>query len=96
MIIKFISLGLALFLVPTNPLENNFPFPTIENLLEENQRFKEENKWLNDIIAKNISDLAEQITLVRNENINNIAARIKNDLTLDVPIGKTVIWFRIK
>ena len=60
-------------------------------MLEENQRFKEENKWLNDIIAKNISDLAEQITLVRNENINNIAARIKNDLTLDVPIGKTVI-----
>jgi len=91
MIIKFISLGLALFLVPTNPLEKNFPFQTIENLLEENQRFKEENKWLNDIIAKNISDLAEQITLVRNENINNIAARIKNDLTLDVPIGKTVI-----
>ena len=91
MIIKFISLGLTLFLVPTNPLEKNFPFQTIENLLEENQRFKEENKWLNDIIAKNISDLAEQITLVRNENINNIAARIKNDLTLDVPIGKTVI-----
>ena len=91
MIIKFISLGLALFLVPTNPLENNFPFQTIENLLEENQRFKEENKWLNDIIAKNISDLAEQITLVRNQNINNIAARIKTDLTLDVPIGKTVI-----
>ena len=91
MIIKFISLGLALFLVPTNPLEKNFPFQTIENLLEENQRFKEENKWLNDIIAKNISDLAEQITLVRNENINNIAARIKNDFTLDVPIGKTVI-----
>ena len=91
MIIKFISLGLALFLVPTNPLEKNFPFQTIENLLEEIQRFKEENKWLNDIIAKNISDLAEQITLVRNENINNIAARIKNDFTLDVPIGKTVI-----
>ena len=91
MIIKFISLGLALFLVPTNPLEKNFPFQTIENLLEEIQRFKEENKWLNDIIAKNISDLVEQITLVRNENINNIAARIKNDFTLDVPIGKTVI-----
>ena len=91
MIIKFISLGLALFLVPANPLQNDFPFQTIENVLEENQKLKEENKWLNDIIAKNISDLAEQITLVRNQNINNIAARIKNDLTLDVPIGKTVI-----
>ena len=34
--------------------------------LEENQRLKEENKWLKDIIAKNISDLVEQISSFKN------------------------------
>ena len=79
MIIKIICLGLALFLLPAEP------HPIFE--LDENQRLKEENNWLQDIIAKNISDLVEQITSVRTEYIENIAY-IKTDLTLDVPIGK--------
>ena len=79
MVIKIICLGLTLFLLLAEPQ------PIFE--LEENQRLKEENNWLKDIITKNISDLAEQITSVRTEYIENIDY-IKTDLTLDVPIGK--------
>ena len=67
MIIKIICLGLTLFLLPAEP------HPIFE--LEENQRLKEENKWLKDIIAKNISDLVEQITSVRTEHNENYAKR---------------------
>ena len=89
MIIKIICLGLALFLVPVKPHPIfEFPFPTIGNVLEENQRLKEENKWLNDIIAKNISDLAEQITSVRTEHTIEKIATMKTGSSLDAPIGK--------
>ena len=41
-----------------NPL---FNFRGIDDVLEENQKLKEEVQWLNDVITTNISDLAEQI-----------------------------------
>ena len=52
-----------------NIFSNNptFEFKTIEDILEENQKLKEEVQWLNDVITNNISDLAEQISSVRTE-----------------------------
>ena len=41
-----------------NPL---FNFRGIDDVLEENQKLKEEVQWLNDVITTNISDLSEQI-----------------------------------
>ena len=34
-----------------------FEFRTVDDVLEENQQLKEENKWLNDIITNNITEL---------------------------------------
>ena len=39
-------------------------------MLEENQRLKEENRWLNDVITTNISHLADEITLLKEKDVN--------------------------
>ena len=59
-----------------NIFSNNptFEFKTIEDILEENQKLKEEVQWLNDVITNNISDLAEQIASVRTEHSEDIAS----------------------
>ena len=51
-----------------------FNFRGIDDVLEENLKLKEEVQWLNDVIANNISDLAEQIALVRTEHSEDIAS----------------------
>ena len=45
----------------TTSREDTFGFMTIDDILEENARLKEENKWLNDIITNNITQLTEMI-----------------------------------
>ena len=42
-----------------------FIFRTIEDVLEENQKLKEQNQWLNDVITNNISNLNDQISELR-------------------------------
>ena len=51
-----------------------FDFKTIDVVLEENQKLKEEVKWLNDVITNNISYLAEQIASVRAEHSEDITS----------------------
>jgi hypothetical protein len=53
-------------------IENHeiFPFRTIEDVLNENQKFKEENERLNDIIEKNITELNNLITALTTEVIS--------------------------
>merc|ERR1712192_245937 len=41
--------------------EDAFSFICIDDILEENTRLKEENKWLNDVIRDNITQLTEMI-----------------------------------
>ena len=41
--------------------EESFHFMTIDDILEENARMRAEIKWLNDVITKNISELAAQV-----------------------------------
>ena len=45
-------------IISNNP---TFEFKTIQDVLEENRRLKEENKWLNDVIKNNISEIMEQL-----------------------------------
>jgi len=45
----------------TTSREDTFGFMTIDDILEENARLKEENKWLNDVIRNNITQLTEMI-----------------------------------
>jgi len=45
----------------TTSREDTFSFMTIDDILEENTRLKEENKWLNDVIRDNITQLMEMI-----------------------------------
>ena len=45
----------------TTSREDTFGFMTIDDILEENAGLKEENKWLNDIITNNITQLTEMI-----------------------------------
>ena len=45
----------------TTSREDTFGFMTIDDILEENARLKEENKWLNDVIRENITQLTEMI-----------------------------------
>jgi len=52
-----------------------FEFKTIDDILEENQAMKEEIKWLNDVIANNISDLAKLITH-NSDNISTVSGRV--------------------
>ena len=45
----------------TTSREDTFGFMTIDDILEDNARLKEENKWLNDVIRNNITQLTEMI-----------------------------------
>merc|ERR1719249_72384 len=45
----------------TTGREDTFGFMTVDDILEENARLKEENRWLNDVIRNNITQLTEMI-----------------------------------
>ena len=79
-----------------------FLFRTIEDVLEENQKLKEQNQWLNDVITNNISNLNNQISELRQQDqqqdnkIQNNAAQILElfgeiDSMEDAPLGKIII-----
>ena len=51
-------------IISNNPA---FEFKTIQDVLEENKRLKEENKWLNDVITNNISEIMEQLAQQTND-----------------------------
>ena len=79
-----------------------FLFRTIEDVLEENQKLKEQNQWLNDVITNNISNLKDQISELRQQDqqqdnkIQNNAAQILElfgeiDSMEDAPLGKIII-----
>merc|ERR1719239_2007021 len=54
----------------TTSREDTFSFLTIDDILEENTRLKEANKWLNDVIRDNITQLTEMIQ-TNSQNIEN-------------------------
>ena len=68
-----------------------FPFKTIGDVLEENQRLKEENKWLNDVITHNISEIMKQMDALReteeqhnvlqSEQIDSLISEHDEDIT---------------
>ena len=51
-------------IISNNPA---FEFKTIQDVLEENKRLKEENKWLNDVITNNISEIMEKLAQQTND-----------------------------
>merc|ERR1711915_641299 len=53
---------------------DEFPFRTIEDVLQENEDCKNENRWLNDIISNNISQLADLIEKLQQETTDNSAS----------------------
>jgi len=66
-----------------------FPFRTIEDVLAENEAYKEENRWLNDVIVNNISQLTlmiqdnkDTIGIVSQEVINNEGHIATNNLRI--------------
>jgi len=66
-----------------------FPFRTIEDVLEENEAYKEENRWLNDVIVNNISQLTlmiqdnkDTIGILSQEVTNNEAHIAENNLRI--------------
>ena len=87
-----------------------FPFRTIEDVLNENQEMKDEIRWLNDVIAHNISELTNQISALSekheedigavNEDIQDLAEDISS-VTSDIsnlamaPIGTIIAWSNI-
>merc|ERR1712130_669917 len=65
----------------TTSREDTFGFMTVDDILEENARLKEENKWLNDVIRNNITQLTEMIQSNAekiNTNEENIQANAGN------------------
>ena len=60
----------------TTSREDTFGFMTIDDILEENARLKEENKWLNDVIRNNITQLTEMIQK-NSENIQDNADNLE-------------------
>merc|ERR1711971_1297762 len=58
----------------TTSREGTFGFMTVDDILEENARLKEENKWLNDVIENNITQLTEMIQ----NNVERITANEGN------------------
>ena len=58
----------------TTSREDSFSSMTIDDILEENTQLKAENKWLNDIIRNNITQLTEMI----NGNAQNIQNNADN------------------
>ena len=51
-----------------------FPFKTIGDVLEENQRLKEEVQWLNDVITTNISEIYIQLDAMFSQHSEDIAS----------------------
>ena len=66
-----------------------FEFKTIQDVIEENIRMKEEIKWLNDVITNNISDLSNQIGDVR-DDMDDLSSHMKN-----VPVGMYFVYILI-
>merc|ERR1719249_206066 len=62
----------------TTGREDTFGFMTVDDILEENARLKEENKWLNDVIRNNITQLTEMIQS-NAEKINKNEGNIKDN-----------------
>ena len=62
----------------TTGREDSFSFMTIDDILEENARLKEENNCLNDVIRNNITHLTEMIAS-NAHNIENNAQNIQNN-----------------
>ena len=54
-----------------------FPFKTIKDVLEENQKLKEEVECLNDVISSNISDFLEELRIVQAEYDNLQAQHVE-------------------
>ena len=48
-----------------------FAFRTVQDVLEENKRLKNENKWLNDVITQNITQLQKEINTATKDIITN-------------------------
>ena len=63
----------------TTSREDSFSFMTIGDILEENTKLKAENKWLNDIIRNNITQLTKMIN-GNSQNIQNNAQNIQNNV----------------
>merc|ERR1719370_2515838 len=67
-----------------------FPFKTIEDVLDENYKMRDEIEWLNEVITNNISELTEKLEREtedrRNydnyieDEINEVEDDIKNDI----------------
>ena len=65
--------------------ERLFPFKTIGDVLEENQRLKEEVRWLNDVITTNISEIYVQLETMFNqhsEDIESVRTDFADGITL--------------
>jgi len=78
----------------TTSREDTFGFMTIDDILEENARLKEENKWLNDVIRNNITQLTEMIQS-NSENIQDNANNLEIvDGQVNMNIGQIEITNR--
>ena len=69
-----------------------FPFKTIDDVLEENQKLKEENKWMNDVITHNISEIMKQMDDIRDQHAEDITelgqdiSSVRTELSEDITI----------
>ena len=75
--------------------EGLFPFKTIGDVLEENQRLKEENQeqkveiqWLNDVITTNISEIYLQLETMFNQHSEDIKS-VRTEHSEDISSVKT-------
>merc|ERR1719249_367395 len=62
----------------TTSREDTFGFMTVDDILEENARLKEENEWLNNVIRENITRLTEMIQ-TNAEKINTNEGNIQDN-----------------
>ena len=67
-------------IISNNP---TFEFKTIQDVLEENRRLKEENKWLNDVITNNISEIMEQLA----QQTDDIEDLREKDVNFSLSLG---------
>ena len=73
-----------------------FEFKTIQDVIEENIRLKEENKWLNDVITNNISEIMDQLqdhssTLEdHTKELEDLSETVDNLSSL--PLGSIIPW----
>ena len=65
-----------------------FPFKTIGDVLEENQRLKEENQWLNDVITTNISEIYVQLETMFNQHLEDIES-VRTEHSEDIKSART-------